>query len=64
MELSPFYPNGKECFAEVERKSLPDLCPECVGVWQRDLGNDGRGHAKTRKNRKDDDQKDVRCKAE
>ena len=38
--------------------------PERVGVWQRDVSNEGRGYAKTRKNRKDDDQMDVRCETE
>ena len=45
------YSHGKEGFAEAERKCLPDLCPERVGVGQRDVGNEGRGYAKTRKNR-------------
>jgi hypothetical protein len=52
------YLYGKEGFAEVERKSLPYLCTKRVGVWQRDIGNEGRGYAKTRKNREDDD---VQC---
>jgi hypothetical protein len=34
------------------------------GIWQRDVSNEGREYAKTRKNREDDDQMDVRCKAE
>ena len=55
---------SKEGFAEAGRKSLPDLCPERVGVLQRDVGNEGRGYTKTRKNREDDDQMDVRCKTE
>ena len=58
------YPYGKEGFAEAERKSLSDLCSERNGIWQRDVGNEGRGYAKTRKNREDDDQMDVRCKTE
>ena len=58
--------HGKEGFAEAERKSLSDLCSERNGIWQRDvgMGNEGRGYAKTRKNREDDDQMDVRCKTE
>ena len=28
-------------------------------IWQRDVGNEGRGYAKTRKNREDDDQMDC-----
>jgi len=40
------YPHSKEDFTETERKSLPDLCPERVGVWQRDVGNEGRGYAR------------------
>ena len=35
---------------------------ECVGVWQLDMGNEGRGYAKTRKNRDDDCQMDARYK--
>jgi len=35
-----------------------------LGVCQRDIVNEGRGYAKTRKNREDDDQMDVRCKTE
>ena len=54
-ELSPILsPHGKEGFAEAERKSLSDLCPERNGIWQRDVGNESRGYAKTRKNREDD----------
>ena len=34
---------------------------ECV---EEDVGNEGRGYAKTRKNRENDDQMDVRCKTE
>jgi len=44
---------------EAERKSLPNLCPERVGVCQRDVGNEGRGYAKTRKNGEADDQMDI-----
>ena len=32
-------------FAEAERKSLSDLCPESNGIWQRDLDNDSSIHA-------------------
>jgi hypothetical protein len=39
-------PHSKEGFAETERKSLPDFCPEHVGVRQRDVGNEGKGYAK------------------
>ena len=39
-------------------------CVQSVMVWQRDVGNEGRGYAKTRKNREDDDQMDVRVKTE
>ena len=31
------------------------MCSERDGIWQRDVGNEGRGYAKTRKNREDDD---------
>ena len=55
------YPYNMEGFIEAE-KSLPDLYPERVGVWQRDVGDEGRGYAKTRKNKEDDDQMDVQCK--
>ena len=54
----------QEGFTEAERKSLSDLCSESNGIWQRDVGNEGRGYAKTRKNREDDDQMDVWCKTE
>ena len=55
------YPHGKEGFAEAERKSLSYLCAERVGLWKRDVGNDGIVCAKTTKNGKHDDQTDVRC---
>ena len=58
------YPHGKEDFAEAERKSLSDLCSERNGIWQRDVGNEGRGYAETRQNREDDDEMVVRCKTE
>ena len=35
---------------------------ERIGIWQRDVGNEGRGYAKTRKNREDDHQMDVRVR--
>ena len=63
MDLSPV-PHGKKGFAEAERKSLSGLCSERDGIWQRDVGNEGRGYAKIRKNREDDDQMDVWCKIE
>ena len=44
------YPHSKEGFAEAERKSLSDLCSEHDGIWQRDVGNEGRGYVKPRKN--------------
>ena len=34
---------------EAEKKSLPYLCPERVGVWQRDVGNEDSGYEKTRR---------------
>ena len=46
------YPNCKKKFAEIESTNLQDLCPKCAGVCQQDMDNEGRGLAKTRKNRK------------
>ena len=69
VQITLTYPNGKEGFAEAERKGLPDLCSERVdesspGVWQRDVCNEGRRYAKTRKNRQDDDKIDMRRETE
>jgi len=34
---------------EAEKKSLPYLCPERDGVWQRDMGNEDSGYEKTKR---------------
>ena len=37
--LGNFHLSLRQGLAEAEMKSLPDLCPERVGAWQRDMGN-------------------------